>query len=208
MGSSQSTFVFFSSFSVVLIAVDRLLFIVYPGSVQISTNMVSVITDKSNIDYVFSGCHSFHHSFSGLFSFCISTFLLHKIRSCVLRCCLLLWGVLVTERVLHYSHIIFQSWTPPHSRLAYVISGLVIQYLIPFIIVTMAYIMVGRAFHISSDKLMASRPSSSKMRKLRRRKRTDILLTFISLLFFLSWAPLNALNVFINVQNPFKVFYF
>jgi hypothetical protein len=87
-------------------------------------------------------------------------------------------------------------------------TGLFIQYLAPLIIVTMAYIMVARAFHISSDKLMASRPSSSKMRKLRRRKRTDILLTFISLLFFLSWAPLNALNVVINVQNPFKVFYF
>ena len=95
MGSSQSTFVFFSSFSVVLIAVDRLLFIVYPGSLQISTNMVSVITDKSSIDYDFSGCHSFHHCFSGLCSFCISTFLLHKIRSCLLRCCILLRGVLV-----------------------------------------------------------------------------------------------------------------
>ena len=108
MGSSQSTFVFFSSFSVVLIAVDRLLFIVYPGSVQISTNMVSVITDKSSIDYDFSGCHSFHHCFSGLCSFCISTFLLHKIRSCVLRCCLLLWGVLV---IVYREGFILQSYT-------------------------------------------------------------------------------------------------
>ena len=38
--TSQSAFVFFSSFSVVLIAVDRLLLIVYPSRTQISTSMV------------------------------------------------------------------------------------------------------------------------------------------------------------------------
>ena len=53
MGSSQSSFVFFSSFSVVLIAVDRLIFIVYPGSFQISINKVSVSKGKSNIDSLF-----------------------------------------------------------------------------------------------------------------------------------------------------------
>ena len=38
--TSQSAFVFFSSFSVVLIAVDRLLLIVYPSRSQISTSQV------------------------------------------------------------------------------------------------------------------------------------------------------------------------
>ena len=38
--ASQSAFVFFSSFSVVLIAVDRLLLIVYPRITQISTCQV------------------------------------------------------------------------------------------------------------------------------------------------------------------------
>ena len=89
------------------------------------------------------------------------------------------------ERVLHCSHKIFQSWNLPHSRLAYVISGLVIQYLIPFIIVTMAYIMVARAFHISTEKMKTVSLKSGMIRKLTRRKRTDILLTVISILFFL-----------------------
>ena len=84
-------------------------------------------------------------------------------------------------------------------------SGLVFQYLIPLTIVTMAYIMVARAFRISTENQRAGSLSSSMMRKLSRRKRTDILLTPISLLFFLSWAPLNVLNAVINVENPFKV---
>ena len=92
-----------------------------------------------------------------------------------------------------------------HSRLAYVISGLVIQYLIPFIIVTMAYIMVARAFHISTEKMKTVSLKSGMIRKQTRRKRTDILLTVISILFFLSWAPLNALNAVINIENLFEV---
>ena len=38
--ASQSAFVFFSSFSVVAIAVDRLLFIAYPKKTQITTGQV------------------------------------------------------------------------------------------------------------------------------------------------------------------------
>ena len=41
--SSQTAFVFFSSFSVVLIAVDRLLYIAFPGTRQISTTQVIIL---------------------------------------------------------------------------------------------------------------------------------------------------------------------
>ena len=89
--------------------------------------------------------------------------------------------------------------------MAYVLSGLVFQYIVPLCIVTMAYIMVARAFRISTERMLAGSLSCRMMRKISRRKRTDILLTLISLLFFLSWAPLNVLNVVINTANPFKV---
>ena len=44
MGFSQSTFVFFSSISVMLIAIDRLLMIVFPSVSQISNPMVRNIS--------------------------------------------------------------------------------------------------------------------------------------------------------------------
>ena len=42
-------------------------------------------------------------------------------------------------------------------------------------------------------------------RKINRRRRTNIILTVISSVFFVSWAPLNILNVVINTANPFEV---
>ena len=42
-------------------------------------------------------------------------------------------------------------------------------------------------------------------RKINRRRRTNIILTVISSVFFVSWAPLNILNVVINTSNPFEV---
>ena len=104
--------------------------------------------------------------------------------------------------LFHY----LQSWTPPFSRLSYVISGVVFQYLVPLCIVTIAYIMVANSFHASSTKMFSNGvPSRRTLRKIKRRRRTDILLTVISLIFFLSWAPLNVLNVVISIVNPFKV---
>ena len=41
IGTTQATCVFFSSFSIVLIAVDRYLFILHPTNTQISTVQVS-----------------------------------------------------------------------------------------------------------------------------------------------------------------------
>ena len=99
----------------------------------------------------------------------------------------------------------FQAWPHNLSRLGYVITSLLVQYLIPLFIVTIAYIMVARAFHVSTEKLSAGSLSIRARRKISRRKRTDILLTVISLVFFVSWAPLNILNVAVNVNNPFKV---
>ena len=51
IGTTQATCVFFSAFSIVLIAVDRYLFIVHPTSTQISTRQVSN-TDTTSGDHV------------------------------------------------------------------------------------------------------------------------------------------------------------
>ena len=118
--------------------------------------------------------------------------------------------VKITTKCVQISLLILfhclQSWTPPFSRLAYVISGVVFQYLVPLCIVSIAYIMVANSFHASSTKMFSDGiPSKRTLRKIKRRRRTDILLTVISLNFFLSWAPLDVLNLVISIVNPFKV---
>ena len=56
IGSSQSTCVFFSSFSILLIAIDRYLFIVRPAGRQISVNQV---TTSLLTGIMFTSCLSF-----------------------------------------------------------------------------------------------------------------------------------------------------
>ena len=85
-----------------------------------------------------------------------------------------------------------------------VITGVMLQYVLPLFSVIIAYIMVANSFRVSTKKLEDLSLSRRMMGKIRRRRRTDILLTVISLLFFLSWAPLNVLNLVINADNPFQ----
>ena len=44
--TTQSVFVFFASFSVVIIAMDRMRFIVTPQKVQLSNKMVNILQSK------------------------------------------------------------------------------------------------------------------------------------------------------------------
>ena len=96
-----------------------------------------------------------------------------------------------------------QSWQPWVSRLVYVYSSLLLQYLVPTIIVVISYAMIYRKIKISDKRITATQQSA--LRKMNRRKRTNCILTTISIVFFVSWAPLNILNVIINTENPFKV---
>ena len=53
IGTTQASCVFFSAFSIVLIAVDRFMFIVHPTSTQISTPQVN-ISENSNLNCIFN----------------------------------------------------------------------------------------------------------------------------------------------------------
>ena len=95
-----------------------------------------------------------------------------------------------------------QSW-PPHLHLVYVYIGLMVQYLLPALIVVVSYAMIYRRIKISDKKINATKPKA--LRKINRRKNTNRILMIISIVFFVSWAPLNILNIIINTENPFKV---
>ena len=52
LGATQNCCVFFSSFSILLIAVDRYIFIVHPTTGQISTRMVSMYTSRDGLIFL------------------------------------------------------------------------------------------------------------------------------------------------------------
>jgi hypothetical protein len=63
-------------------------------------------------------------------------------------------------------------------------------------------------FRISLSLKCEPTPNISRQRqarKLARRKKTNQMLISVSLVFFLSWAPLNLLNLFLEIHGPFEV---
>ena len=68
-------------------------------------------------------------------------------------------------------------------------------------IVALAYIRIYFAFKSSQQRSNPSVLSATAIRKKNRRRRTNILLTLISLIFFVSWAPLNIFTVVTNTTT-------
>ena len=79
-----------------------------------------------------------------------------------------------------------------------------IQYLIPCLVVGIIYIRVCCAF--TARLSMAGMNTNKSNRKLARRKKTNLMLILVSLVFFLSWAPINIYNLVLDIGHPFKVF--
>ena len=58
---------------------------------------------------------------------------------------------------------------------------------------------------LSSTTTISTINSSSITRKLARRKKTNRLLISASIIFFISWAPLNIYNLVLDIFSPFDV---
>ena len=77
--------------------------------------------------------------------------------------------------------------------------NLIFQYVIPCFIVFFAYYRVYSKFKETTARAMKMKegvPAGKLLRSLRRRRRTNIILVLISIVFFLSWAPLNLFSIF------------
>ena len=78
-------------------------------------------------------------------------------------------------------------------------------------VVFITYSMVYKKFKQSTDRSMntSESPSNKVLRSIRRRRRTNILLVLMSLVFFVSWAPLNIVSVtlkFTDFELLVKIF--
>ena len=106
---------------------------------------------------------------------------------------------------LSMSHFYFKDWPGTSYYLAYSFTCFSLQYLLPCIIVGVIYSKLCLSF--PSTFATPSEPiTPSVTRKIARRKKTNLMLILVSIIFFLSWAPINIYNVFLDIVESFQVF--
>ncbi|XP_070142898.1 neuropeptide F receptor isoform X2 [Drosophila kikkawai] len=96
-----------------------------------------------------------------------------------------------------------EDWPSSNGRFYYSIFSLCVQYLVPILIVSVAYF--GIYNKLKSRITVVAVQASSAQRKVergRRMKRTNCLLISIAIIFGVSWLPLNFFNLYADMQRP------
>ncbi|KAF0297988.1 Neuropeptide F receptor [Amphibalanus amphitrite] len=95
-------------------------------------------------------------------------------------------------------HYCVEEWTVRNGRAYYSIFSMICQYVVPIVTVSIAYARITKKlrFRMSS---MASRTSSLRQGREQRTRRTHTLLIAISLIYAISWVPLNVCNLVIDL---------
>lgn len=96
-----------------------------------------------------------------------------------------------------------ERWPIQHGRGFYSAFSMFFQYLLPIFIVSIAYARICRKLKY---RMVAkgTKLQEKQARDRKRVKKTNILLVSISLIFGLSWLPLNILNVISDFFYPFS----
>ena len=105
-----------------------------------------------------------------------------------------------SEHQLNYRY--FQDWTNDTNQLIYTIVCLLVQYLIPSLCVGIIYARISNTITKSHSHKFSKQIAR---RKIRRTNKTNRMLMMVSLVFFISWAPLNIFNLVLDIFSPFKV---
>lgn len=114
---------------------------------------------------------------------------------------------------LHTIHYCVEDWPDMPflaGRVYYSIFSLTIQYFIPILIVSSAYLRIY--FRLKKRIIVAQNITSVddriQQRRGRRTKRTNCLLISIALIFGISWLPLNFYNLYMDLyasMNEMKI---
>jgi hypothetical protein len=158
-----------------LIAIDRYFFIVHSTSTQIDTAQAFLLSGVSL-------------GISIILSFPLFSLTRLEVNYSLL-----------TETAYSYC---YEGWEAEYGRLPYSSTCLLIQYLIPSAIVALAYTRISQKLDHQTNSVFSSHKKS---RQLARRKRTNSLLIVVSFIFFLSWAPINTLNIISDLSGKTKV---
>ena len=95
----------------------------------------------------------------------------------------------------------YEDWFHEHGRAYYSLLALIMQYVLPILTVSVAYTRICRK--LRKHVLHSRFHSPSKQKKAERLKKTNTLLISITLLFCVSWLPLNLFNLIVDIFDPF-----
>ncbi|XP_044742533.1 neuropeptide F receptor isoform X1 [Chrysoperla carnea] len=95
-----------------------------------------------------------------------------------------------------------EDWPFEHGRIYYSIATLVVQYLLPIVIVSAAYLRIYyklRYRYVTGNRNTNTAVRAPSKHRGRRMKRTNSLLIAIAVIFCISWLPLNIFNVWADL---------
>ena len=92
-----------------------------------------------------------------------------------------------------------EEWPIQNGRPLYTIFAFIVQYFVPIVVVSIAYLQIylklkKRLRFKSAQTQLAERKAKHKART----HRTNLFLVSIALIFGISWLPLNILNIFMD----------
>ncbi|EEB10238.1 class A rhodopsin-like G-protein coupled receptor GPRnpy1, putative [Pediculus humanus corporis] len=170
IGTFEAISIFVSTFSITAIALDRYQVIVYP--MRDSLHHLGALIALGGI-WLLSGV------LASPMYFCRKLDILQDVN--------------FTQIGLDGLAYCLEDWTIPHGRALYSIFVLIIQYVVPIVIVSVAYSRICKKLQYRYVR---------KSREDRRRK-TNSLFIAIALVYCISWLPLNLCNVVYDAANPF-----
>ncbi|XP_035777217.1 neuropeptide F receptor-like [Anopheles albimanus] len=192
IGTLQATSIFVSTISITAIALDRYQVIVYPtrDSLQLMGAIV-ILTGIWIISIVLA---------SPMF---ITRQLIH-------------YDVNLPSLGIEYVSYCIEDWPISYGRVYYSAFTLCVQYVLPILIVSVAYLRIylklKHRLVVSTTSTSTTAASSSRARTTngdsqparerergRRMQRTNYLLISIALIFGISWLPLNLFNLFADL---------
>ena len=102
---------------------------------------------------------------------------------------------LSTIKFTHYDNIDiqFKSWPTRTDGKMYAVASLLVQFISPFIIFMVVYIKIYKKFRQSTNNITSAQ--NVRQSHIQRRRRTNILLFLISLMYLVSWAPINIFTI-------------
>jgi len=104
----------------------------------------------------------------------------------------------------------YEEWPTAHGRAYYSIFTILIQYVVPIIVVSVAYARIckklrhrmkpgGTTLETCATERRSGSTSAAKDQS--RVRRTNALLISIALIFGISWLPLNVFNVLVDLMG-------
>ncbi|CAG5132708.1 unnamed protein product [Candidula unifasciata] len=180
---AQGTNLFVSTISITAIALDRFQVIVYPN--KDSMKKIGAAIALSSI---------------WLISFLMA--------SPALLFSVLHRRVWLEEEPTFFVYVCMEDITLVIEKQAYSVAQMVVQYLLPFFILSVAHLRIcNKLRYRMVPAKSASVTSTSLQRKHERRntrkRKTNLLLGGIAIVFALSWMPLNVMNLLIDFKGDY-----